>query len=55
MTGLEVILLDLGVFALAAVLSPWLYAPADPRTRLLWFAVATLLAAALAVRAWMTA
>jgi len=44
-----------GVFALAAVLSPWLYAPADPRTRLLWFAVATLLAAALAVRAWMTA
>ena len=44
-----------GVFALAAVLSPWLYAPDDPRTRLLWFAVATLLAAALAVRAWMTA
>jgi hypothetical protein len=44
-----------GVFALAAVLSPWLYAPDEPRTRLLWFAVATLLAAALAVRAWMTA
>jgi hypothetical protein len=44
-----------GVFALLAVLSPWLYAPADPRPRLLWFAVATLAAAALAVRAWMTA
>jgi hypothetical protein len=44
-----------GVFALAAVLSPWLYAPDEPRMRLLWFAVATLLAAALAVRAWMTA
>ena len=44
-----------GAFALLAVLSPWLYAPADPRARLLWFAVATLLAAALAVRAWMTA
>jgi hypothetical protein len=44
-----------GVFALAAVLSPWLYAPDEPRARLLWFAVATLLAAALAVRAWMTA
>ena len=44
-----------GTFALLAVLAPWLYAPADPRTRLLWFAVATLVAAALAVRAWMTA
>jgi hypothetical protein len=44
-----------GAFALLAVLSPWLYAPADPRARLLWFAVATLLAAALAVRAWLTA
>jgi hypothetical protein len=44
-----------GTFALLAVLSPWLYAPSDPRGRLLWFAVATLLAAALAVRAWMTA
>src|SRR3954453_11040665 len=44
-----------GTFALLAVLSPWLYAPEDPRARLLWFAVATLLAAALAVRAWMTA
>lgn len=43
-----------GTFALAAALSPWLYAPADPRRRLLWFAGATLLAAALAVRAYMT-
>src|SRR6266508_1992832 len=44
-----------GAFALLAVLSPWLYAPDDPRARLLWFGVATLLAAALAVRAYMTA
>ena len=27
-----------GTFALLAVLSPWLYAPAEPRPRLLWFA-----------------
>jgi hypothetical protein len=44
-----------GVFALAAVLAPWLYAPGDPRTRLAWFAGATLVAGALAVRAYMTA
>ncbi len=44
-----------GTIALLAVLSPWLYAPAEPRARLTWFAVATLLAAALGVRAWMTA
>jgi hypothetical protein len=44
-----------GGFALAAVLAPWLYAPADPRTRLAWFAGATLVAAALAVRAYLTA
>jgi hypothetical protein len=44
-----------GVFALCAVFAPWLYAPADPRRRLLWFAIAMLLAAALAVRAYMTA
>lgn len=44
-----------GTFALLAVLSPWLYAPADPRARLLWFAVATALGAALGVRAYMTA
>jgi hypothetical protein len=44
-----------GTFALLCVLSPWLYAPSEPRARLLWFAIATLLAAALGVRAWMTA
>jgi LPXTG-motif cell wall-anchored protein len=44
-----------GTFALLAVLAPWLYAPSDPRARLLWFAVATLVAAALAVRAYLTA
>jgi hypothetical protein len=44
-----------GTLALAAVLAPWLYAPAEPRRRLLWFAGATLLAAALAVRAYLTA
>jgi hypothetical protein len=43
-----------GSLALGAVLSPWLYAPVEPRRRLLWFAGATLLAAALAVRAYMT-
>src|SRR5215471_8449384 len=44
-----------GTFALLAVLAPWLYAPDDPRRRLLWFGGATLVAAALAVRAFMTA
>ena len=44
-----------GTFALLAVLSPWLYAPDDPRARLLWFGCATAIAGALAVRAWMTA
>ena len=43
-----------GALALGAVLAPWLYAPAEPRRRLLWFAGATLLAAALALRALMT-
>ncbi len=43
-----------GTLALAAVLAPWLYAPAEPRRRLLWFAGATLLAGALAVRALTT-
>src|SRR2546423_821887 len=43
-----------GTLALASVLAPWLYAPLDPRRRLLWFAGATLVAAALAVRAYMT-
>ncbi len=44
-----------GTLSLAAVLSPWLYAPAEPRRRLLWFAGATLVGAALAIRAYMTA
>jgi hypothetical protein len=44
-----------GAFALLAVGAPWFYAPSDPRTRLAWFAGATLVAAALAVRAYMTA
>ena len=43
-----------GTLALAAVLAPWLYAPRDPRGRLLWFAGATLFAAALGARAYMT-
>lgn len=44
-----------GSFALAAVLAPWIYAPAEPRRRLLWFTGATLLAGLLAGRAYMTA
>ncbi len=44
-----------GTFALLAVFAPLVYAPSDPRARLLWFGVATLLAAALGVRAYMTA
>ena len=44
-----------GSLALAAVLAPWLYAPAEPRRRLGWFAAATLVAGALAVRAYLTA
>ena len=43
-----------GTLALAAALAPWLYAPADPRRRLAWFVGATLLAGALATRAYMT-
>jgi uncharacterized membrane protein HdeD (DUF308 family) len=44
-----------GTLALLAVLTPWFYAPPDPRRRLLWFAGATLLAGALGTRAYMTA
>jgi hypothetical protein len=44
-----------GTFALLAVLAPWFYAPKEPRRRLLWFSVATLIACALAVRAYTTA
>jgi hypothetical protein len=43
-----------GTLALLAVLAPWLYAPAERRARLRWFAAATLVAGALAVRAYMT-
>jgi hypothetical protein len=43
-----------GTLALVAVLAPWLYAPAEPRRRLAWFVGATLLAGALATRAYLT-
>ena len=43
-----------GSLSLLAVLSPWLYAPNERRSRLAWFAGATLVAGALAVRAYMT-
>jgi hypothetical protein len=44
-----------GVFALCALLAPFLYAPRDPRARLAWFGGASLVAGALATRAYMTA
>jgi hypothetical protein len=44
-----------GGLAVLAVAWPFLYAPPDPRRRLLWFGGATLLAAVLAVRAYTTA
>lgn len=43
-----------GTLALMTVLSPWIYAPTEPRRRLVWFSGATLLAGALAVRALTT-
>jgi hypothetical protein len=43
-----------GSLALAAVLAPWMYAPSEPRRRLAWFAGASLVAGALAVRAYTT-
>lgn len=43
-----------GTLALVAALSPWLYAPEEPRRRLAWFVGATVLAGALATRAYMT-
>ena len=46
---------DSPALALLAVLAPWLYAPTEPRARLLYFSIATLVAAALCVRAYMTA
>jgi hypothetical protein len=44
-----------GSLTVAAVAWPWFYAPREPRRRLAWFGGATLLAAVLAVRAYMTA
>jgi len=43
-----------GTLALVAALAPWMYAPAEPRRRLAWFVGATLLAGALATRAYLT-
>jgi hypothetical protein len=43
-----------GALALGVALSPWFYAPALGPRRLVWFAVTTLLAGALALRAFMT-
>jgi hypothetical protein len=43
-----------GSLSLAVVLAPWFYAPAAGPRRLLWFAGTTLVAGALAVRAFMT-
>jgi len=43
-----------GTLSLAAVLSPWMYAPEEPRRRLAWFVGATLLAGLLAGRAYLT-
>jgi hypothetical protein len=43
-----------GTLTLLVVLAPWFYAPTDPRRRLAWFAGTSLVAAALAVRAWTT-
>jgi hypothetical protein len=43
-----------GSLSLGAVLAPWFYAPAEGPRRLLWFAATALLAAALAVRAFVT-
>lgn len=43
-----------GALALGAILSPWLYAPREPHRRLVWFAGASGLATALAVRAYVS-
>lgn len=43
-----------GSLSLGAILAPWLYAPAAGPKRLAWFAGTSLLAAALAVRAFLT-
>jgi len=43
-----------GSLSLGAILAPWIYAPAEGPKRLAWFAGTAGLAAALAVRAFMT-
>jgi hypothetical protein len=43
-----------GAFALGVALAPWFYAPVEGPRRLLWFAATTLVAGALAVRAFTT-
>lgn len=43
-----------GGVALAAILSPWMYAPPNSRKRLLWFVGASAIAAALGARGYMT-
>ena len=43
-----------GALALVLVLVPWFYAPGTGPKRLLWFAATTLVAGALAVRAFMS-
>jgi hypothetical protein len=43
-----------GALALGLALTPWFYAPGAGPRRLLWFAVTTLVAGALAVRAFMS-
>lgn len=43
-----------GSLSLAAILAPWMYAPTAGPKRLLWFVGTSALAAALAVRAFMT-
>ena len=43
-----------GALALGLVLVPWFYAPSAGPRRLLWFATTTLVAGALAVRAFMS-
>jgi hypothetical protein len=43
-----------GTLSLVAVLAPWMYAPTEPRRRLAWFTGSTLLAGALATRAYLT-
>ena len=43
-----------GSLSLGAILAPWMYAPREGPKRLLWFAGMSLLAAVLAVRAFMT-